>query len=191
MSYTFKCPGCGQTLSAKPEQAGHLLKCPSCNTQIQVPSGNNQSESHPTQMSQVATGSPTTAYPQAQGFHGMYAPMNYGGEKSAWQRFLSFDIMIADEFLSKIWLIASSLVALVAVFGFFVVLLDELGVEFNGVNFRSTGKAFDTFWRIFQPLVTGALTLLMLRIACEFLVLFFKIHTTIKEIRDGEKPSAH
>ena len=188
MPNSFKCPNCGQNLSAKPELAGRIISCPTCGSQTQVPSANVQQDDHLPTAAPSAPGSPLPYYPP-QGHAGMYSTSRTGGQESKWGKFLSFDIMIADEFLAKIWLVASVIVLIVSVFGFFVVLLDELGVEFAGVNFHSTGKAFNSFWRIFEPLVTGALTLLMLRITCEFMVLFFKIHATIKEIKDGKSSS--
>lgn len=33
----FKCPTCGMSLKAEPEMAGKVVRCPGCNTKLQIP----------------------------------------------------------------------------------------------------------------------------------------------------------
>lgn len=35
----FKCPSCGMSLKAEPEMAGKVVRCPGCNTKLQIPEG--------------------------------------------------------------------------------------------------------------------------------------------------------
>src|SRR5215207_6040787 len=33
----FKCPSCGMSLKSEPEMAGKVVRCPGCNTKLQIP----------------------------------------------------------------------------------------------------------------------------------------------------------
>jgi biopolymer transport protein ExbB/TolQ len=59
----FKCPSCGMSLKAEPEMAGKVVRCPGCNTKLQIPES-------------AAASSPTSAVPPpaASSFGGLPPP---------------------------------------------------------------------------------------------------------------------
>ncbi len=77
----FKCPSCGMSLKAEPEMAGKVVRCPGCNTKLQIPEAPAPTVSGPVAPPPSAGGAPL---PDAAHSGGGYPPqeqLNYQQEK--------------------------------------------------------------------------------------------------------------
>ncbi len=73
----FKCPSCDMSLKAEPDMAGKVVKCPGCNTKLQIPALSAPTVNKPTPPTSPAFQSPEFGYESRQ----EDAPQDYTRQK--------------------------------------------------------------------------------------------------------------
>ena len=178
---TFKCPSCGQTLSAKQEMAGRLIQCPTCGSQIQVPTPEEPPSSPPMPQPTVPTPYQFPA-PLPQGLP-PFPNASPPEKKGWWKSFCDFDTMVSETFIPQLWMILSVLFTLVSIVEGVILCVEWLRTE---IESRPLATLLGLAIGVVAGVLAGIVGSFVLRLHAEFLVVIFKIHSLLKDQRDGK-----
>ncbi|HYX29347.1 MAG TPA: DUF4282 domain-containing protein [Pyrinomonadaceae bacterium] len=108
-------------------------------------------------------------------------------ESFNWGRFLNFDEFIAGRFL-KVLYVAGSLLIIIGVIGIGGV-TTLTGLVYSLGEQTPTGMLGSLFWFLLM-LIGGVVWLILWRVYCEIIMIFFKINENLQAIRDSNKSNS-